>query len=96
MQVELKNPPTNEQFETSDSSRSIAETRFKADIAKLKEPGKYHDRFLTEEAQHLNQAIDILRRLQVEAFTDSSRVGFEKIRNAKFHLEQLLRDHFQS
>ena len=40
------------------------------------------------------QAIDILAKLQSDSYSDASRVGYEKLRNAKFYLDDLLKQQF--
>ena len=66
----------------------------RADIDKLKDPSPYRKQFESETVQQLSQAIDLLHRLQVEALGDASRLGYEKLRDARFHLDQALKDHF--
>jgi hypothetical protein len=70
------------------------EDRLRADIDQLKDPAPYRRKFESQEVQQLGQAIDILWRLQREAYNDASRVGYEKLRDAKIYLDQMLREHF--
>src|SRR5713226_3543097 len=67
-----------------------------ADIDRLKDPARYQATFETKEAQQLSQGIEILARLQSEAYEGASRVGYEKLRNAKLYLDKLLKDHFSA
>jgi len=65
--------------------------RLQSDIDKLKEPRSYRERFETEEVQALTQAIDILWRLAREAHqVDATKVGLDKLTNAKLYLDKLL------
>jgi len=61
-----------------------------SEIDALKNPAPYQARFLDPSVQELTQAIDILARLQASTYGDSARVGFNKLKRAKFHLEDLL------
>jgi hypothetical protein len=69
--------------------------RLQSDIDKLKDPTPYISRFETKETQELSQAIDILWRLASEAHNvDASKVGLDKLTNAKIYLDRLLHKHF--
>lgn len=70
------------------------EERIQADIDRLKNPMPYQETFETQQVQELKQAIDILWRLQQATFKDASKVGYEKLQNAKFYLDKLLKRHF--
>jgi hypothetical protein len=78
------------------SDRVQREHKLQADIDLLKDPSPFRKKFTTETAQQLAPAIEILRRLQVEAFEDASRVGFETLRSAKFHLDNALKNYLVS
>jgi len=68
--------------------------RLQADIDKLKNPASYIERFETREAQQLTQAIDILWRLAREAHNvDATKVGLDKLTDAKMYLDRLLSKH---
>lgn len=63
-----------------------------ADIDQLKEVAPYRGRFERESTRQLCQAVDLLTRLQNAAKADSSQVGYEKLRNAKLYLDDMLRE----
>ena len=75
------------------SESTSPERKLQADIDRLKDPSPYREKFETKEAQQLSQAVDILWRLQGEAYKDASRVGYEKLRDAKLYLDGLLKQH---
>lgn len=63
------------------------------DINRLKDPTPYQEKFENKETQQLTQAIDILNDLKHNAALDSSRIGYEKLRNAQAYLDGLLKSH---
>jgi hypothetical protein len=71
------------------------EMSLQKDIDKLTDPTPYKEKFETEEAQELNQAIDILFRLQSHTFLDASSVGYQKLTSAKMYLDKLLKKHLE-
>ena len=66
------------------------EDPLQVEIAVLKDPTPYKVQFSVQTIQELSQAIDIVAKLQVAAYRDASRVGYGKLKRAKFHLEDLL------
>ena len=74
------------------SKRRIEGGDLQADIDRLKETASYRDRFERESTQQLCQAVDILTRLQNAAKADASQVGYEKLRNAKLYLDNMLQE----
>jgi hypothetical protein len=60
------------------------------EINTLKDPAPYRAKFSDQAIQELSQAVDIIAKLQGAAYRDASRVGYDKLKRAKFHLEGLI------
>jgi hypothetical protein len=73
--------------------RSSEGGRLQTDIDRLKDPRPYQEQFETQQVQALTQAIDILWRLAREAHdVDATKVGLDKLTDAKLYLDKLLHE----
>jgi len=70
--------------------------QLQVDIDHLKDPQPYKEKYETQEVQQLMQAIDILDTLQLSQFEAASHIGYNKLRNAKMHLDELLAKQFDA
>lgn len=77
------------------AEKSSGEIRLQEDIDKLKDPTPYQEKFGTLEAGDIQQALDILRRLQLSAASEST-AGWEKIENAIKFLEGQMKKHIET
>ena len=71
------------------------EEQLRQDVDKLKNPEPYKEKYVTPEVQELMNALDILGRLETDAYVNiSTIVPYEKLRDAKRHLDNILREQF--
>jgi hypothetical protein len=77
-------------LDTLGNTKPQSRDRLYDEINVLKNPAAYREKYSVPAIQDLSQAIDIIAKLQGAAYGDASRIGYDKLKHAKYHLEKLV------
>lgn len=68
------------------------EQEFNQDMARLKDPENFKEKYKDEEARGLAQAVELVARARQEAFGDPNSVGYKILVDTGLQLENALKD----